>query len=349
VANLRGVNLSAADFRGATLSAADLAGIYILRARHDDAMDLRGADLREADLRRANLYRADLSGANLSGANLNGADLSRTDLSGANLDGADLSGANFDGADLSRTDLRDTHLFSAEFRDTDLSAANFREAHLYATILANVDLRDVKGLEEVVHYGPSTIGIDTIYRSEGRIPEVFLRGAGVPEPFIMQMKALVGAMSPIQFFSCFISHSSADQAFAERLHADLQAKGVQTWFAPRDVRAGRKLHEQIDEAIRIHHKFLLVLSPESMASEWVATEIAMARKREVREGRRMLFPVNLAPFAQLRDWELFDPDTGKDSAREIREFFIPDFSSWKNHDSYRVAFDRLLRDLQASA
>ena len=63
-----------------------------------------------------------------------------------------------------------------------------------------------------------------------------------------------------------------------------------------------------------------------MASEWVATEIAKARKREVREGKRMLFPLNLAPFTQLRDWELFDSDTGKDSAREIREYFIPDFS-----------------------
>jgi len=29
-------------------------------------------------------------------------------------------------------------------------------------------------------------------------------------------------------------------------------------------------------------------------------------------------PHRLAPF--LRDWECFDPDTGKDSAREIREF-----------------------------
>jgi hypothetical protein len=171
----------------------------------------------------------------------------------------------------------------------------------------------------------------------------------VPELFIVQMKALVGAMAPIQFYSCFISYSSADKEFAERLHADLQAKGVRTWFAPHDVHAGKKLHEQIDEAIRVHDKLLLVLSPESMASEWVATEIAKARKREVREGKRMLFPLNLAPFAELRDWELFDSDTRKDSAREIREYFIPDFSNWKDHDFYRKAFDRLLRDLQASA
>ena len=35
-------------------------------------------------------------------------------------------------------------------------------------------------------------------------------------------------------------------------------------------------------------------------------------------------------FETLRDWECFDGDTGKDSAREIREYFIPDFSNWKD-------------------
>jgi hypothetical protein len=40
---------------------------------------------------------------------------------------------------------------------------------------------------------------------------------------------------------------------------------------------------------------------------------------------------------------------GKDSAREIREYFIPDFSQWKVHESYQEAFARLLRDLKAEA
>ena len=45
---------------------------------------------------------------------------------------------------------------------------------------------------------------------------------------------------------------------------------------------------------------------------------------------------------------LCDADTGKDSAPEIREYFIPDFSNWKDHDSYQKAFERLLRELRAS-
>ena len=56
------------------------------------------------------------------------------------------------------------------------------------------------------------------------------------------------------------------------------------------------------------------------------TEIAQARRRELKENRRMLLPIGLVPYATIRDWECFDADTGKDSAREVREYFIPDFS-----------------------
>ncbi len=131
------------------------------------------------------------------------------------------------------------------------------------------------------------------------------------------------------------------------MHADLQAKGVRCWFAPEDIAGGKKLHEQIDEAIRFHDRLLLILSSASMASKWVRTEIAKARKREERDHRRVLFPVRLVDFEALRDWECFDADIGIDSAREIREYFIPDFSNWKDHDQYQKAFDRLLRDLKA--
>jgi hypothetical protein len=73
------------------------------------------------------------------------------------------------------------------------------------------------------------------------------------------------------------------------------------------------------EAIRVHDRLLLILAPDSMSSEWVKTEIAKARRKEIRDGRRVLFPLRLCSFEVLRDWECFDADAGKDSAREIRE------------------------------
>jgi hypothetical protein len=97
----------------------------------------------------------------------------------------------------------------------------------------------------------------------------------------------------------------------------------------------------------VYDRLLLILSDNSMISEWVNTELANARQREIREKRRMLFPISLVPYDRIKEWKAFDADTGKDSAREIREYFIPDFSSWKDHDSYQKAFQRLLRDLKA--
>jgi hypothetical protein len=151
----------------------------------------------------------------------------------------------------------------------------------------------------------------------------------------------------VEYYSCFISYSTHDQAFAERLHADLQAKGVSCWFAPEDIAGGKKLYEQIDQAVRVHDKLLLVLSEHSIGSEWVMTEIRRTRKAELRDGRQRLFPIRLVGMAALKEWECFDADTGKDLAVEVREYHIPDFSNWENHASYQPAFDRLLRDLKA--
>lgn len=152
----------------------------------------------------------------------------------------------------------------------DLSGAYLREADLTRasvgwTVRGNVDLSVAKGLDTVKHEGPSTIGIDTVCKSGGKIPDAFLRGAGVPNNFIDYMGSLVG--KPIEFYSCFISYSTKDQPFADRLHADLQANGVRCWFAPHKVSGGKKLHEQIDEAIRLYDRLLLLLSEHSMESE----------------------------------------------------------------------------------
>ena len=85
-----------------------------------------------------------------------------------------------------------------------------------------------------------------------------------------------------------------------------------------------------------------------MNSEWVKTEIRKARKREVTDHRRMLFPVSLVGYKPLKEWAYFDAEIGKDSAVEIREFFIPDFSSWKtNHDAYQQNLDRLVKSISS--
>jgi hypothetical protein len=53
------------------------------------------------------------------------------------------------------------------------------------------------------------------------------------------------------------------------------------------------------------------------------------------------------PFDEIRKWKSFDADTGIDSARELREYSVADFSRWKEHDVYVAEFEKLVRDLKA--
>jgi uncharacterized protein YjbI with pentapeptide repeats len=329
-------DLAEAKIPEANLYMANFSGSDLQKA------NLSGADLSRADLSRAHLRLTDLTGADLRGAHLSGAD-----LSGAHLRAANLRGARLTWADLRRADLREANVRKADLRAADLKHAAFAQAEAGGTHFADIDLSVATGLETIVHYTASTIGIDTVFKSHGRIPDRFLRGCGVPDEFIAYIALMVGR--PIEFYSCFISYSTKDQEFADTLYADLQNKGVRCWFAPHDIKGGHKIHEQIDDAIRLHDKLLLILSEHSMNSAWVETEIGNAREREAREKKQMLFPITLVPYEEVKKWKLFDADRGTDSAKEIREYFIPDFSNWKDHDSYQTAFQRLLKDLKAGA
>ena len=151
----------------------------------------------------------------------------------------------------------------------------------------------------------------------------------------------------IQWDSCFISHSTKDDEFARRLHSRMRESNMRVWFAPEDLQGGKKLHEQLFEAIQMNDRLLLVLSVESIQSKWVEREIRKARKVERAEKRRKLFPIRLVDMKTLRAWECLDSDIGEDLAEEVRKYHIPDFSNWKDHDAFESAFARLKKDLEA--
>ena len=163
----------------------------------DILLDLSEVDLGEADLGGADLSLADLSGANLREANLRGANLHAAILRGAELGGANLIAVNLSWAILKGAFIRAADLFEANLNQANLDNAHFEDAKIGFTILANVDLSNVKGLEAVKHRYPSSIGIDTLYKSQGKIPEEFLRGCGVPEDFITYLPSLLKMMQPI--------------------------------------------------------------------------------------------------------------------------------------------------------
>jgi uncharacterized protein YjbI with pentapeptide repeats len=270
----------------------------------------------EPDLFRVIFLRKDISGDFAGRRNLCGIDFSFSNLREADLENADLKDANLICADLSKANLVGANLTGANLVDTDFSyakldRADFTETAMGSTIFAATDLSQVLGLETVTPYEPSPVGIDTLYLSEGKIPESFLRDCGVPEHFITFIPSLVGSTEPFQYHSCFISYSTKDEEFARRLHSRLRDANVRVWFAPENIKGGVKLYDQIERAIQLHDRLLIVLSENSLQSEWVMTEIRKAREVEKKESRRKLFPIRLADFEQIRKWRCPDADGGK--------------------------------------
>lgn len=310
------------------------------------SLDFRGADLSKISLRGANLKSLNFSGANLRGADFRGSNLMNAKFRGADLSEVNLRSCILIDADLSDANLNGAYLSGANFYNANLSNADFSNSKMEGTNFGSNDLRTVKGLNSVFHYGPSAIGIDTLYKSAGDIPDIFLRNCGMPDDFVTYLPSLIGAQQAIQFYSCFISYSHKDEEFAKRLYSRMRDEHLRVWFAPEDMKAGEKLNEQIDRAIQVFDRLLLVLSENSLQSEWVMTEIRKARKAEIREKRQKLFPIRLVSFVDLQNWECFDADSGKDLATEVREYFIPDFSNWKDHDVFETAFGKLLKDLR---
>jgi hypothetical protein len=339
------------DLRGADLQDKKLSGINLQHANLNDA-NLFLATLDDANFTNAKLQNSILGLTGLNYANLSGSDLwhsriSESIIEHAIFEAAHLNGVDFEASSLDHADFRRADLAFTNFNNASLNDANFAGAKVVGTIFGNNDLSDVRGLDEVWHAGPSTIGINTIYKSAGQIPEVFLRGCGVPADFITFIPSHFGLQQAIQFYSCFISYSTKDEEFARRLHSKMSDSHLRVWFAPEDVKGGQKLYEQIDRAIQAHDRLLLVLSEHSMKSEWVITEIRNARQAEIEEKRRKLFPIRLTDFDRIRNWKCLDGDSGKDLAIEVREYFIPDFSNWRDERSFAKAFTRLLKDLKS--
>lgn len=331
------------DFRDADLRGIHLADIALSGA------NFSGADLSEAVIERSSFMTGQWEGTSLRGSAIHEVTFASVRMRDAVFSETQLIASSFHGCFLENADFQGSLVDTTTFAHSVLHGAKFHRMVLADSIFAGLSLSEVSGLDEVSHQHPTTIGMDTLVHSREMLPLAFLKGAGLPDSIIEFLPSLLSSMEAIQFYSCFISYSHNDEEFTRRLHGRLEQAKLRVWYAPEDMPGGKKLYEAIDLAIRHHDRLLLVLSEQSMSSEWVKTEIRRARRREVAEKRQVLFPIRLVSFDRIKAWEAFDADTGKDMAAEIREYFIPDFSNWKDHDAFEAGFAKLLRDLKKSA
>jgi len=354
--NLRGSELSGLDLRSIDLNRADFSHVL-----HDDMTALSYAEFIGADLRKASPILADLSGADLSNS-----DLREADLSGANLYNANFTNANLGKAQLLECELFSTNFTGAKLADavlsgaklmhSNLDGADFSNALMGGTTLGFVDLSQASGLDKVKHYQPSTIGIQTIAESKGNIPEIFLRGCGLTDWEIESAKLYnpnlgnedidkilykihdLRATQAIQISPLFISYSHEDAPFVDKLETYLNNKGIRFWRDIHDMKSGR-MEKQIDRAIRQNPTVLLILSENSIKSDWVEHEVRTARDLEKEAGHDVLCPVALDDSWKSSPWP-------KRLMEQVMEYNILPFSSWKDDSIFEQTFVKLIDGLQ---
>jgi hypothetical protein len=104
----------------------------------------------------------------------------------------------------------------------------------------------------------------------------------------------------------FISHGSEDRDEAVALSDFIEARGIRTWIAPRDVRPGQDYSEQLQQAIEECAAFVVLVTDKANSSPYVRAETEMAFST-----KKPIFPVRqsdiqpaagLAFFLKIRHW-----------------------------------------------
>ena len=91
----------------------------------------------------------------------------------------------------------------------------------------------------------------------------------------------------------FISHSSKDKPFADKLVSDLASNNVPVWYDRLDIRLGDSIPGKINIGIAESKYFLIVLSPDAVKSNWVQEELNAALMRQIASAGTFLIPILL--------------------------------------------------------
>ena len=364
--DLQGVNLASRNLRRANLAHTNL------RTANLSSCCLVGANLSDADLRGANLSESNLREAKAGGALLNG-----TYLKHAKLGRAELTSCNLDSSDMVETELRDAHLFAAvlynanlenadltgavldraNLRGARVTGAKFGNSRFGDTAIALVDLSGVYGLETVYHSGPSDVANSTLIRSMGTVPDCFLRGCGFSDWEILAAKLhnpdltkdirekLIDKIARVRDESLmvpnplFIAYSHGDSEFVEVLEEAFDKKHIRCWRDVHKLTAG-SMEMQVDRAIRDYSTVLVVLSENSVNSDWVEWEVKRAAELERKQRRSVLCPIALDEAWKNCRWP-------GPLVEQIKKYNILDFSRWRDLEKFADQFKKLIDGLEA--
>jgi uncharacterized protein YjbI with pentapeptide repeats len=362
--SLKGFNLEGKDLRALLLVNSDLT-----KANMRESI-LCGVDLTRAILSETDLHGADLTGSRLVGAHLYGTNFFRAKLKDCDLTYALAVGAGFADADLSEASLRatmftvvnmnsaslvSTDLLFSSFSGVEFRGANFERATFSHTVLAGCDMRDAVGLAKVEHDGPSSIDSETLRESGGALPEAFLRGCGLSDWEILttrlytpltaeETKKLCGQLLESRLkgsaVRLFISYSHSDEKFALKLCKNLRTEGFMVWLDRHELKSG-SLHGQVRAALAEQDVVIVILSANSIESDWVENELEIAREREKGERRDLICPIAIDDT-----WKNMETEN-RTLWRKLREKYIVDFSGW-NTKLFNASLQKLVSGLRAN-
>lgn len=115
--------------------------------------------------------------------------------------------------------------------------------------------------------------------------------------FCYQIQTIVGynVLGGSALPTLFLSHTSIDKPFVEKLVADLKPLGVDSWVDKYEIKVGESIFWKVEEGLDDSEFFGIVLSPEALKSDWVQAEISAAWGKKMLSGNSSILPILYRP------------------------------------------------------
>jgi hypothetical protein len=119
----------------------------------------------------------------------------------------------------------------------------------------------------------------------------------------------------------FLSHSWKDKFFVDKLAEQLATRGVEVWVDSAELKVGDSLLQSISKAIADNDHFAIILSHNSVSSNWVQRELELAMTLVLEKKNRRILPI----LIERCEVPLF-----------LRDLLYADFTDARNFDSALV-------------
>lgn len=107
----------------------------------------------------------------------------------------------------------------------------------------------------------------------------------------------------------FMSYSFQDKDFAKHLAMDLRKQGIKVWLADEQVKVGDKIVDTIRDGISSSQWVVIILSENSLQSDFISKELAYALEEEKKKDRPFILPILIGETklpTQLQDKQYAD-------------------------------------------